>query len=71
MNTNRAATQIRWNEADRGTIHPGYSQEWYEAAKAYHHRVNDPKLQYWSQLVPGRALGEFIKYLSNDEIPHD
>ncbi|KAM0318238.1 hypothetical protein ACHAO8_001931 [Botrytis cinerea] len=56
MNTNRAATQIRWNEADRGTIHPGYSQEWYEAAKAYDDRVNDPKLQYWSQLVPGRAL---------------
>ncbi|TGO62789.1 hypothetical protein BCON_0017g00300 [Botryotinia convoluta] len=56
MNTNRAATQIRWNEADRGTIHPGYSQEWYEAAKAYNDRVNDPKLQYWSQLVPGRAL---------------
>ncbi|EDO04808.1 hypothetical protein SS1G_07291 [Sclerotinia sclerotiorum 1980 UF-70] len=56
MNTNRRATQIRWNEADRGTIHPGYSQEWYEAAKTFNDRVNDPRLQYWSQLVPGRAL---------------
>ncbi|QSZ35174.1 hypothetical protein DSL72_008041 [Monilinia vaccinii-corymbosi] len=56
MDSNRKATQIRWNEADRGTIHPGYSQEWYEAAKTFHDRVNDPKEQYWPQLVPGRAL---------------
>ncbi|KAB8296989.1 hypothetical protein EYC80_002391 [Monilinia laxa] len=56
MDSNRRATQIRWNEADRGTIHPGYSQMWYEAAKPFHDRVNDPKEQYWSQLVPGRAL---------------
>ncbi|ESZ90239.1 hypothetical protein SBOR_9376 [Sclerotinia borealis F-4128] len=56
MDSNRKATQIRWNEADRGTIHPGYSEEWYEAAREFSNRVNDPMGQYQSQLVPGRAL---------------
>lgn len=50
--------QIRWNEADRGTVPGHHSQRWYMAAKLFHDRVNDPKAQYWEQLVPGRALSE-------------
>ncbi|KAI9646285.1 hypothetical protein NHQ30_005726 [Ciborinia camelliae] len=62
IDSNGKATQIRWNEADRGTIHPAYSEEWYAAAKRFYDQVNDPKKQYWSQLVPGRALSKCSRH---------
>lgn len=60
MDSNFKATQIRWNEADRGVIPPRDSEAWYQAAKIFDQKINEPKQQYWSQLVPGRALSEFF-----------
>ncbi|PQE04145.1 trimethyllysine dioxygenase protein [Rutstroemia sp. NJR-2017a BVV2] len=53
--------QIRWNNADRRTVNPRIFEKWAGSAKAFSDIVNDPKMQYWEQLQPGRALSEWSK----------
>ncbi|PQE12907.1 trimethyllysine dioxygenase protein [Rutstroemia sp. NJR-2017a BBW] len=56
ISSKRAPVQIRWNNADRRTVNPRVFEKWAGSAKAFNNIVNDPKMQYWEQLRPGRAL---------------
>jgi trimethyllysine dioxygenase len=56
--------QIRWNNADRRTVNPRIFERWATSAKAFNDIVNNPGMQYWEQLRPGRALSEWWKATS-------
>ncbi|RDL39362.1 Trimethyllysine dioxygenase [Venustampulla echinocandica] len=48
--------QVRWNNDDRGPIHPILSPKWYAAARKWNDILNRKDIEYWAQLEPGRPL---------------
>ncbi|GAB7351437.1 hypothetical protein MBLNU459_g2103t1 [Dothideomycetes sp. NU459] len=50
--------QVRWNNSDRAGIEADNEtvEMWYDAAAKYNRLLNEPKNQYWTQLLPGVPL---------------
>jgi len=53
--------RIRWNNDDRGVVpfDDGIDPiQWYDAARKWDAILRRPDVQFWTQLRPGRTLGE-------------
>lgn len=67
----RIVDTIRWNNYDRKTLDEGFEasedgitvRDWYDAARIFNALVTSPELEYWEQLVPGRALRRYFNVI--------
>ncbi|KAF9765589.1 hypothetical protein IL306_002096 [Fusarium sp. DS 682] len=48
--------RIRWNNDDRGAVHPFAAKDWYAAARAWNEILRRKESEYWFKLEPGKIV---------------
>ncbi|CAG7565521.1 unnamed protein product [Fusarium equiseti] len=48
--------RIRWNNDDRGVVHPAHAEVWYDAARKWNEIIRQESSEFWFKLTPGTIV---------------
>ncbi|KAJ4136197.1 hypothetical protein NW768_003805 [Fusarium equiseti] len=48
--------RIRWNNDDRGVVHPANAEVWYDAARKWNEIIRRESSEFWFKLTPGTIV---------------
>ncbi|RBR22959.1 uncharacterized protein FIESC28_04257 [Fusarium coffeatum] len=56
MNAANKLRRIRWNNDDRGVVHPAHAEVWYDAARKWNEIIRRESSEFWFKLTPGTIV---------------
>lgn len=51
--------RIRWNNDDRGVVHPANAEVWYDAARKWNEIIRQESSEFWFKLTPGTIVSKY------------
>lgn len=63
MNAANKLRRIRWNNDDRGVVHPAHAEVWYDAARKWNEIIRRESSEFWFKLTPGTIVSKYYRMM--------